>query len=129
MIMGIDILDESNFLDYALSYYENPNCVDFDEFHEDLNRIKYIKRLFNRFDQKNNLKERLILNHIIILNNVFGAEACSRILFFRIEERYHSYLKSFLKYLQLLPIELPEVDLINIPTNHVIDSILGKLLE
>ncbi len=127
--MDIDVLDESNFLDYALSYYENPNCLDLDEFHEDLNRIKYIKRLFNRFDQKNSLKERLILNHIIILNNVFGSTPCARILFFKIEDKYHSYMKSFLKYLEFLPIEIPELDLINIPPNHIIDTILGQLVE
>ena len=127
--MDIDVLDESNFVDYALSYYENPNCLDLDEFHEDLNRIKYIKRLFNRFDQKNSLKERLILNHIIILNNVFGATPCARILFFKIEDKYHTYLKSFLKYLEVLPIEIPEADLINTPSNHIIDSILGQLIE
>ena len=91
---------------------------------EDLERIKYIKRLLNKFEKKDLLKERLVLNHIIILNNVFGAEACARILFFKLEPEYHSCLKSFLKYLQILPIKIPELDLNLIPTDHRVDLIL-----
>ena len=94
---------------------------------EDLERIKYIKRLLNKFEKKDSLKERLILNHIIILNNVFGPEACSRILFFKLEPEYHSCLKSFLHYLQILPRQIPETDLNLIPTDHRIDQILKEI--
>ena len=112
---------------YAMKMYTNPQCVGMDEFYEDLNRIKYIKRLLGRYDKKGFMRERLILNHIIILNNVFGAEPCSRILFHKIEERFHSYLKSFLSYLNLLPYSIPEANLIEIPSDHKIDILLKGL--
>jgi hypothetical protein len=84
-------LSEDNFLLYAIKVYDNPSCKGMNEFYEDLNRIKYIKRLFNKYETKKILKERLLLNHIMILNNVFGVEGCARILFFKIEPKYHSY--------------------------------------
>tara|TARA_R110002110_G_scaffold143286_1_gene332085 strand:+ start:154 stop:498 length:345 start_codon:yes stop_codon:yes gene_type:complete len=112
---------------YAMKMYTNPQCMGMDEFNEDLNRIKYIKRLLGRYDKKGFMRERLVLNHIIILGNVFGAEACSRILFYKIEDRFHSYLKSFLDYLNLLPLEIPEVNLYQIPSDHKIDVMLKSL--
>jgi hypothetical protein len=122
-----DPLTQDNFLLFVMKHYDNPSCKDMEEFMEDLERVKYIKRLLNKFEKKDSLKERLILNHIIILNNVFGAEACARILFFRLEPEYHSCLKSFLKYLQILPIKIPDLDLNQIPTDHRIDSILKTI--
>ena len=98
------------------------------EFYEDLNRIKYIKRLFNKYDTKKILKERLLLNHILILNNVFGVEGCARILFFRIESKYHSYLKTFLHILQILPKNIPEIKLEEIPLDHRITNILKHVI-
>ena len=73
------------------------------------------------------LKERLILNHIIILNNVFGNEACSRILFYKVCPHLHPYLRSFLDYLQILPRRIPEVDLNKTPSDHRITTILNEL--
>lgn len=112
---------------FAMKAYDNPACKGMEEFFEDLERIKYIKRLLNKFEKKDSLKERLILNHIIILNNVFGAEAAARILFFKLESEYHSCLKSFLNYLHLLPKTIPEVDLSQIPQDHRIDQILKTI--
>ena len=120
-------LNQDNFLMYAMKCYENPACKGMEEFFEDLERIKYIKRLLNKFEKKDSLKERLILNHIIILNNVFGAEAAARILFFKLEPEYHSCLKSFLNYLRLLPKSIPEVDLNQIPQDHRVDQILKTI--
>tara|TARA_Y100001963_G_scaffold138346_1_gene203000 strand:+ start:1693 stop:2073 length:381 start_codon:yes stop_codon:yes gene_type:complete len=125
--MNFKLLDKNNFMMYAMKMYTNPQCIGMDEFHEDLNRIKYIKRLLGRYDKKGYMRERLVLNHIIILSNVFGAEACCRILFHKIEDRFHSYLKSFLQYLNLLPIQIPEVDLYKIPTDHRLDKLLEEL--
>ena len=96
------------------------------EFYEDLNRIKYIKRLFNKYDSKRILKNRLLLNHLIILNNVFGSEGCSRILFYKIEKRYHPYLKSFLQFLNMLPRDLPEINIDEVPLDHRIMKILRE---
>jgi len=120
--MDFKSLDKNNFMMFAMKMYTNPQCLGMDEFYEDLNRIKYIKRLLGRYDKKGLLRERLVLNHIIILSNVFGAEACSRILFHKIEDRFHSYLKSFLEYLNLLPVQIPEVKLQEIPTDHKINT-------
>ena len=119
-------LSEDTFLLYAIKMYDNPSCKGINEFYEDLNRIKYIKRLFNKFDTKKTLKDRLLLNHILTLSNVFGAEGCSRILFYKIETKYHSYLKTFLNFLDLIPKELPELDLDLIPLDH---RILKRLEE
>lgn len=109
--MNFSSLNESNFLMYAMKYYENPTCIGIDEFHEDLNRIKYVKRLFRKYEKSGILRERLILNHLIILGNVFGPIATSRIMFYKTEPELHSYLKSFLVYLNYLPKELENIDL------------------
>ena len=93
-----ETLDDSNFLLFAAKSYDNENCMDQLEFEEDLNRIKYIKRLFSKYRDGKELRERLILNHIIILYNVFEHRACTRMLCFRLYE-YLNYLKPFLVYL------------------------------
>ena len=82
--------------------YDSPNCV-MSEFEGDIKRTKYLKRLFRRYKVTKSLKERLILNHIILLNNVFGPEATTRILFYRIDERDYDILKTFLLYLNIMP--------------------------
>ena len=97
----IEILTEANFLLFATKCYDNPHCLDIKEFQEDLSRIKYIKRLFNRYRETGELKERLILNHIIILYNLFGNSATT-ILFFKLPE-YFEYLKPFLLLINRLP--------------------------
>lgn len=96
-----EILTDSNFLLFATRHYDNPHCLDMKEFKEDLDRIKYIKRLFNRYRDTGDLKERLILNHIIILYNLFGS-AATLILFFKLPG-YEQYLKPFLMMLNQLP--------------------------
>ena len=100
-----------------------------DEFSEDVNRIKYLKRLFSRYDQEGDLKSRLILNHLIIFNNVFGLVPASRILFYRVEEKYYPILKTSLKFLDKLPTYIPEVDLDSIPLDHKILLELEKVYE
>lgn len=120
-------LNDETFLMYAMKAYDNPMCKGMQEFNDDLTRVKYVKRLLNRYDKKRILKERLILNHIILLNNVFGNEACSRILFFKVCPKLHPYLKSFLDYLQILPKRIPEVDLNKIVSDHRVTTILNSL--
>ena len=97
-----DDLNEDNFVMYAIKCYTSTNCL-MSEFEGDLKRTKYLKRLLRRYKVTKNLKERLILNHIILLNNVFGVEATARILFFRIDEKDYDVLKTFLLYLNILP--------------------------
>ena len=116
--MNIEKLDESNFLLYAAKHYDNPSCFDTIEFYEDLNRFKYIKRLFSRYEETGELKERLILNHIIILYNLFGAVAATRMLFLKLKGHYH-LLKPFLVFLEYCP---DKVDRIGIEGTNVITS-------
>jgi hypothetical protein len=95
-------LNDDNFMMYAVKAYSSPQCI-MSEFEGDLKRTKYIKRLFRRYKLSGGLKERLILNHIILLNNVFGAEATVRILFYRVDRKDYDVLKTFLLYLNLMP--------------------------
>jgi hypothetical protein len=97
-----DNLTEENFMIYAMKCYTTPNCI-MSEFQDDLKRIKYLKRLFRRYKVTKKLKERLILNHIILLNNVFGRDATTRILFYKIDPRDYDLLKTFLCYLNIMP--------------------------
>ena len=101
--MKFDDLNEKNFLLYAMKEYNNPQCTEVEEFNDDLKKIKYIKRLLNQYVSEGVLKERLLLNHIIIFYNVFPPAAATRILFFKIEERFWPILKPFLFYLKLMP--------------------------
>ena len=101
--MEFDDLNEKNFLLYAMKYYDNPQCVEVEEFTDDLRKIKYIKRLFNQYSMDGALKERLLLNHIIVFYNVFPVKAATRILFYKIEERFWPMLKTFLIYLHFMP--------------------------
>ena len=98
----IDNLNDDNFLIYAMKCYNAPHCI-ISEFESDIKRTKYLKRLFRRYKVTKSLKERLILNHIILLNNVFGPEATARILFYKIDERDYDILKTFLAYLNIVP--------------------------
>ena len=95
-------LDDSNFMLYAAANYDNPQCYDTDEFHDDLKRFKYLKRLFNKYRETNDLKERLIFNHLIVIYNVFGPISGTRMLFFKLEG-YYDLLKPFLMFMNHMP--------------------------
>lgn len=101
--MLFEVLNDDNFMLYAMKAYENPQCSGIDEFHEDLNRIKYIKRLLRKYKRDGVIRERLILNHIIIFCNVFGIQEGLRILFFRVEKDLWVELKTFLVMLNYIP--------------------------
>lgn len=107
--MNFDNLDDSNFLLFAAKYYDNIHCFEIEEFNEDLNRFKYVKRLFNRYEETGELKERLLLNHIIIIYNVFGVEAATRMLFLKLEGQYQ-LLKPFLILLNYMPEKVPGIN-------------------
>jgi hypothetical protein len=126
-------LDETNFLLYAAKYYDNPHCYDTLEFYDDLNRFKYIKRLFNRYEETGELKERLIINHLTVLYNIFGAEAATRLLFLKLRGHYH-FLKPFLVLMGYMPdvirsIGIEGKNIINsdIPMDEKIVDILRKI--
>ena len=112
-----------NVLMYAIRHYENPHCEGEKEFEDDLKRFKYIKRLLRKYYDTGVLKERLLLNHIIVLNNVFGADACATLLLFKIQEEYWSALKSFLLFLNILR----DDELNHITQDEYVDKILEEL--
>ena len=101
----------NNVLMYAIKNYNNPQCEGEKEFEDDLKRFKYIKRLLRKYYDTKVLKERLLLNHIIVLNNVFGPDACATLLLYKIQSEYWPTLKSFLLYLNIIrDDELKETD-------------------
>lgn len=116
-------LTEKNFNLYAARNYINPRVLDPEEFNEDLIRFKYLKRLFSRYKEKGELQERLILNHLTVLHNVFSIEAANEMCFFKIEETMWPALKTFLLYLNLLP---PDYYL-EIPSDLFVAKKLQKL--
>jgi hypothetical protein len=115
-MIDFDKVDETNFLLYAAKHYDNPSCFDTLEFYEDLNRFKYIKRLFSRYEESGDLKEKLILNHIIIIYNLFGVQAATKLLFFKLKD-YYSYLKPFLVMLEVCPEKVTGIGIENITIN------------
>lgn len=101
-------LNAKNFVLYAAKHYDNPGCESIEEFHDDLNRFKYIKRLFTKYQETGEIKERLVLNHLIALYNLFGAIPTTRMLFFKLEGNWE-LLKPFLIYLGYMPERLYEI--------------------
>lgn len=125
--MNFDRLNEENFVMYAMKMYSNPQCKNMDEFYEDLDRIKYIKRLLHKYINRGVLRERLILNHIIVLTNLFGATATTKMLFYKLEENMFPALKTFLLYLNYLPEEIEEVPIKLIETDLYITKMLREI--
>ena len=96
-------ITKKNWLFFAIKNYNVPNLDSEQEFYEDIKRFKYLKRLLKRYELTGDLQERLILNHIIVLYNVFGIEACNKMMWYKINEEHWHYLKPFLVYLNYLP--------------------------
>ena len=122
-------LTEENYQIFAMQHYDNQECNSVEDFYEDINRIKYIKRLFRRYVKKDELRERLIINHMVSLRNVFGVEPATRLLFFKIEKELWSVLKTFLVLLSYMPERLkdPEVISSDIPLDERIVNTLRKI--
>lgn len=125
----IDNLCDDNFLIFAMKAYDKPNCI-MSEFEEDLKRIKYVKRLIRRYRLTGELKERLILNHIIILANVFGIESAVRMLFYKFDKEDYDILKTFLVFLNYMPKVVYGIKGINIHSADIwVDVFVGKRLR
>jgi len=123
MMKIFDTLNRRNFELYAAQNYNNPECLDIEEFKEDLARFKYLKRLLRRYEIADDLQIRLILNHIIVLYNVFGIEAANRMLWYKIEPEHWTYIKPFLVFLNYLPVD----EQVEIPLDPLIVDLLRKL--
>lgn len=125
----IDDLNDENFTLFAIKCYDSPNCI-MSEFEEDLKRIKYVKRLIKRYKTTGELKERLILNHIIILSNVFGTRNAVKMLFFKLDEQDYQILKTFLLFLGYMPDYITGIRGTNINTHDIsVDLFVGKRLK
>lgn len=125
-------LTEENFIMYAMKYYDNPYCKGMAEFLDDIKRFKYVKRLLGKYHSGKDLKERLILNHIIVLNNLFGVEASTKMLFYKIDQKFWPQLKTFLVFLNYMPstIILSKTNIIkesDIPLDDKVIEILRKV--
>ena len=107
--MSKEKLDVSNFLLYAAKHYDNPQCFDTKEFYDDLKRFRYLKRLFNRYKETGEMKERLVINHLQILYNLFGIEPTTRMLFLMLKKHY-SCLKPFLILFNTMPDVVYNID-------------------
>ena len=122
-MVDFSTLTPENINMFAMKHYDNPACVDEQEFLDDMKRFKYLKRLFRKYETSKDLKARLIINHIIILTNVFGVDAATTLLFFKIEKNHWTILKTFLVYLHFMP----ETDLIHRPIDRKVLIELGKI--
>ena len=120
-------LNEDNFLLFAIKHYENPQAVTKEDYEKDLNHFKYIKRLLKRYKREGELKTHLLLNHFIVLYNIFG-EATTPMLFFKIERDLWSLLKSFIIFLGRFP-EYPKTTLHDIPVDINCLSELYKIYK
>jgi len=98
-------ITSENVVMFAIRHYDNPQCEGEKEFQDDLKRFKYIKRLLRKYYDTGVLKERLLLNHLIVLLNVFGADACATLLLYKIQEEYWSALTSFALYLNMIRVD------------------------
>ena len=123
--MRFDELNEDNFLLFAIKHYENPQAVTKEDFDRDLNHFKYIKRLLKRYKNSGQLKTHLLLNHFIILYNIFG-EATTPMLFFKIERELWSAMKSFIVFLGRFP-EYPHSDIHDIQVDMLCLTELYKI--
>jgi len=116
-----ETITSANWIMFAMKHYDNPQADGEEEFQEDIKRYKYLKRLLKKYHETGALKERLILNHIIVLTNVFGVEASATLLLYKIEPRYWPVLKTFMIFLNMIrEDEIPEIG---------IDETVWKTLE
>ncbi len=126
--MSFDDLTNDNILIYAVKAYDKPNCI-MSEFKEDMKRFNYLKRLFKRYRKVGELREQLVLNHLVVICNVFGPEVATRLLFFKMSKDDYSALKTYLLFLSCMPEKVRGIkghDLISseIPVDMTIAEIL-----
>lgn len=127
--MSYFVINDENFEIYAMKAYTAP-CLSVTEFYDDLKRVKYVKRLLNRYHRTGNLKERLILNHIILLGNVFTPEHAIKILFYRVDRSMWGDLRTFLEHLGWMPEYIHHIDNEPIRSKSIdINTEINKILK
>ena len=127
--MFFDNLNSDNIMIYAMKAYDRPDCI-LSEFKEDLKRFNYLKRLFYRYRKTGEVKERLVINHIIVLYNVFGVEVCTRMFFYKMSEEDYSIMKTYLLFLNYLPSIVRGINGKDINTNDIpVDLTVAEALR
>lgn len=116
--------NDAEFLQFAMHSYDNPQCTSIGEFEEDLKRFQYLKKLFTRYKENDELRENLIINHLIILFNVFGAGA-TKMLFYKTDKNNWSVLTTFLVYLNRMPDRIDDI----VSTDITLDETVIKRLR
>lgn len=112
-------LNDDNIILFLMKHYDNPGCSGIQEFHDDVKRFKYVRRLFKKYELQNELRERLILNHLVVLNNLFGVDAATQVLIYKVDAKHYTYLKTFMLYLNM--------DVTSIDNVGIDDFIANKL--
>lgn len=127
--MSFDNLTDDNVMMYAIKAYDKPNCI-MSEFSEDMKRFNYLKRLFRRYRKHNELRERLVLNHLVVLNNVFGVEVTTRLLFYEMSTSDYSQLKTYLLFLSCMPDVIVGIKGKNILSSSIeVDMVIANVLR
>jgi len=127
--MYFDDLNSENFIMFAMKAYDKPECI-LSEFHEDMKRFNYLKRLFFRYRKTGEIKDRLLINHIIVLYNVFGVEYCTRMLFYKMSVEDYSALKTYLIFLNYMPEIVRGINGQDINSNDIaIDFKIAQILR
>jgi hypothetical protein len=121
--MSFDNLNDDNVMLYAIKAYDKPNCI-MSEFSEDMKRFNYLKRLFRRYRKHNEMRERLVLNHLVVLNNVFGVEVTTRLLFYEMSPNDYPQLKTYLLFLSCMPDVI-----VGIKGNNILSSSIEVNME
>jgi hypothetical protein len=121
--MSFDNLTDDNVMLYAIKAYDKPNCI-MSEFSEDMKRFNYLKRLFRRYRKHNEMRERLVLNHLVVLNNVFGVEVTTRLLFYEMSPNDYPQLKTYLLFLSCMPDVI-----VGIKGNNILSSSIEVNME
>jgi hypothetical protein len=115
-------LNDDNVVLFLMKHYDNPGCSGIQEFYDDVKRFKYVRRLFKKYDSQGELRERLIINHLVVLSNLFGVETLSKVLAYKIDVCFYKYLKPFMLYLNMNAEEITCEDM----DQHIID-VLRKI--
>lgn len=122
-------LTNENFVMYAIKHYDNPSCTGLKEFDNDLKRLGYIKRLLGRYRATGDIKERLIINHLVVLYNVFGVDAATNMLFFKIQDKFWPQLKPFLVFLNYMPEQVRQRNRVINSSDIVLDEVIVEILR
>ena len=127
--MSFDDLNNDNVLMFAVKAYDKPNCV-MSEFKDDMKRFNYLKRLFKRYRKVNELRERLVLNHIVVLCNVFGPEVVTLLLFYKMAKDDYPALKTYLVFLSVMPERIKGIKGIDIVSSDIpVDMKIADILR